>query len=100
MLQIMFENARITMLKALHKQPSYRLNTSVLKDVVNGYGITLGRDQIMTNISWLERQGLVATEEIGGGSITLVTLTGAGQDVAEGTVFIKGVKRPSATGGV
>ena len=42
--------------------------------------------------AWLEEQGLVSCEDLGG--IIVVKITQRGLDVAEGRAVIPGVKRP------
>ena len=44
------------------------------------------------DVAWLEEQGLVSREDLGG--IIVVKITQRGLDVAEGRAIVPGVKRP------
>ena len=90
--QLQAENRRCAFLRFLADDPDYSLNTSVLQTALAAIGHGVSRDQIETDAAWLEEQGLVAREDLGG--IVVVTLTQRGADVAAGRTVVPGVKRP------
>lgn len=85
---------RLTILRLLEATPARRLNASLLRDAADAYGITATRDQIATEISWLQEQGLVTTENLGG--LIVATLRDRGIEVACGRAVTPGVRRPSS----
>ena len=86
---------RIVMLRSI-KDDGYSLNESILQSVLEMYGHSVTRDQVRTQMRWLEEQGLLTIEDIAG---TLVgQLTGRGVDVADGRARVDGVKRPRPRG--
>lgn len=87
---------RLVILRGLAELPSYRTNSSLLHTVLQHWGHEPSRDQVKTELRWLEEQGLVAIESISDGSVLLVTLTERGADVAAGRARVDGVKRPGA----
>lgn len=86
-------HSRLSILKALEAL-NYSSNDSIIKDACEQYGNTMSSDQVRTNLGWLEEQSLVTIERKAG--YMIATLTGRGQDVANGRAFVDGVKRPSA----
>ncbi|MDB5432410.1 MAG: hypothetical protein JWP35_3526 [Caulobacter sp.] len=90
------QHLRLTVLRLLEVAPSCRANDSLLRDAAEGYGLSATRDQVRTEITWLNEQGLVTTEELG--SLLLATLTSRGDDVAKGRATAPGVQRPSPGG--
>ena len=71
-------------------------NESILNDCLDAYGHRVSRDQVRTHITWLAEQGLVTINMVG--SCMVASLTGRGQDVAEGRTTVPGVKKPRARG--
>jgi hypothetical protein len=90
------EDRRLVILRILSEMPTYKANSSVLHTVLNQWGHDPSRDQVKTELLWLEEQQLVATESIGDGAVLLATLTERGADVAAGRARVPGVKRPGA----
>lgn len=90
--QLQAENRRCALLRFLADDPDYSLNTSILQTVLEAIGHGVSRDQIDTDAAWLEEQGLVDREDLGG--IVVVKLTRRGLDVAAGRTVAPGVKRP------
>ncbi|HAT1683669.1 TPA: ArsR family transcriptional regulator [Klebsiella oxytoca] len=90
------EDQRLVMLRILQEMPGYTSNSSVLYTALIRYGHTLSRDQVKTELRWLEEQGLVRLEEID--SVLVVYLTERGADVATARAVVPGVKRPGAGG--
>ena len=88
------EDQRLVMLRFLSEMPSYSSNSSVIYQALTRYGHAPSRDQIKSELRWLEEQGLLKVEEVE--SVLLATLTERGMDVAKGRVKQDGVKRPGA----
>lgn len=88
------EHQRLSILLALNVMPGLETNDSLLKCACAEYGHNMPNDRIKTHIHWLNEQGLVSFEEKAG--YLLVKLTSRGQDVAEGTARVPGVKTPRA----
>lgn len=91
------QDRRLVILRLLAEDLDHKLNTSVLQDALDLIGHGCSRDCVETECAWLEEQGLVAVERVGrDNAVTVVRLTGRGQDVAEGRATVPGVKRPRA----
>jgi hypothetical protein len=87
---------RLVMLRMLTEAPGYCLGESMLDEVLAAYGHRVSRDWVRAQMSWLKEQGLVSIEQIG--EIMIATLTGRGEDVANGEAEVPGVKRPRPRG--
>ena len=85
---------RTAILRVLERSPGRSANDSVIKDAVHGLGFGATRDQVRTELGWLADQGLVTVEQLT--SLTVATITEAGEEVATGMRTVDGVKRPSA----
>lgn len=84
----------MAILRALAELPLFRANSSVLASILDQFGHAVSRDQVKTELRWLEEQGLVAIDEVG--SVLVATLNERGQDVAEGRAVVDGIARPRA----
>ncbi|MHC1792025.1 VpaChn25_0724 family phage protein [Solidesulfovibrio sp.] len=91
---LLSQDRRLVILRFLTEDPDHKLNTSILQDALDQIGHGCSRDCVETEVAWLSEQGLVATDQVG--PVTVVRLTGRGQDVAEGKATVPGVKRPRA----
>lgn len=91
---LLSQDRRLVILRFLNEDTDRTLNTSILQDALDRVGHGCSRDCVETECSWLAEQGLVEAEKIG--PVTVVRLTGRGQDVAEGKATVPGVKRPRA----
>ncbi len=86
--------ARLAALQVLLGSPQYQANDSVLHSALhNSLGLPLTRDQLLTELNWLEEQGLVRLTAIAQ-NMVLVSITTRGIDVAQGIAIIPGVDRP------
>ena len=94
--QLMDEDRRITILRAVEKAPDYELNESILHTILGEFGLACSRDKVKALLSWLEEQGLITTRSVMG--CTIARLTNRGLDVAQGNVTHPGVKRPAPKG--
>lgn len=90
------QDRRLVILRILAEMPTYRANSSVLHTVLYQWGHEPSRDQVKTELRWLEEQQLVTIEDIGDGAVLLVKLTERGNDVSCGRARVDGVKRPGA----
>ena len=88
------KDVRLVTLRVLSEMPSYRANSSVVAGLMDQFGHSVTRDQIKTELRWLEEQGMVTIEQAG--SVLVATLTERGQDVAEGRAVVDGIARPRA----
>lgn len=83
---------RLVMLRILREMTGYTANESILDSCLETYGHNISRDAVRTHIRWLEEQGLVHVENVGG--CLVAKLTGRGDDVATGQAVVDGVKKP------
>ncbi|EHJ7193403.1 ArsR family transcriptional regulator [Salmonella enterica subsp. enterica serovar Victoria] len=90
---ILTEDRRLVILRSL-LDCNNEANESILQDYLDAYGHNVSRDVVRGQIDWLAEQNLVTVENLSG--FYVVTLTGRGQDVAEGRAKVSGVKRPRA----
>lgn len=88
------KDVRLVILRVLSEMPSYRANSSVLSNVLDQFGHSVTRDQVKTELRWLEEQGLLKLEEAG--AVLVATLGERGQDVSEGRAVVDGIARPRA----
>jgi Fe2+ or Zn2+ uptake regulation protein len=91
---LLAQDRRLVILRFLAEDQDRTLNTSILQDALDQVGHGCSRDCVETECAWLAEQGLVTRQQVG--PVTVVTLTGRGQDVAEGKASNPGVKRPRA----
>lgn len=89
------EQARLVILRSILECKG-EANDSILQSCLDLYGIKISRDEVRTHIAWLNEQGLVSTENVAG--CIVATISGRGQDVAEGRAVVPGVKKPRAGG--
>lgn len=92
--QVLSEDRRLVILRFLNEDTDYTLNTSILQAALGQVGHNCSRAQVETECAWLQEQGLVSVSSVG--NVTVVKLTGRGQDVVEGRARVPGVKRPRA----
>ncbi len=89
------KDVRLVTLRILAEMPGFRANSSVLANVLHQFGHSVTRDQVKTELRWLQEQGLVRIEEAG--QVLVATLDERGQDVAEGRAQVDGVAKPRAS---
>lgn len=88
-------SVRLTVLRALVGTPSHAANDSLLYLELERLGLPATRDQLRTQLGWLEEQGLVRLQRPTD-SLIVVTLRERGAEVAIGRATVEGVQRPSA----
>lgn len=92
--QYLREDMRLVILRVLATMPSYTANSSVLSGGLNTVGHNPSRDQVKTEIRWLEEQGLVTVEQAF--DLLIARITERGADVAAARTVVPGVKKPGA----
>lgn len=92
--QTLTEDRRLVILRVLSEMPAYKANSSVIYTLLSNWGHSPSRDQVKSDLRWLEEQQLVQVEEVG--TVFLATLNERGQDVSAGRALAPGVKRPGA----
>ncbi len=86
---------RITVLRFLEGTGGRSANASLLASAATDYGVPATRDQVATQLAWLQEQGLVTNKDVGG--LTVAKLTARGIDVATGMAIVPGVQRPTGS---
>lgn len=94
--EYLIEEVRLVVLRTLAEAPGYRSNSSMLQMILEQFGLSVSRDQLHTELAWLQEQGLVSAESIK--TVQISTLTTRGLDVAAGKAHVPGVKRPGPGG--
>ncbi len=87
------QDARLVILKELAKQGDYRLNETILVEVLDAFGYRKSRDWLRAQLRALQESGAVTLIEAG--TILVATITQAGLDHVERRRQIDGVARPS-----
>lgn len=83
---------RIAILRFLEASPEYTSNASLLVDVLRGVGVTSTFDQVVTELAWLQEQGLVKFDPHAG--YPVVTATARGAEIALGVATHPDIQRP------
>lgn len=83
------QERRGALLTTLSTMPGFRANERLLHDVVADSGLPCTRDQIRTEMHWLENQGYVKLDELV--NLLVGEITQAGMDVAQGRTRVPGV---------
>lgn len=86
------EHARLTILRLLEDAPRYTSNVSMMTGLLARYGIAYTRDQTVSELRWLEEQGLLTSEELSG--FVVATATVRGVEVAQGIARHPGIQPP------
>lgn len=90
--RLLSEDRRLVLLRILDRAPGSEANHYILRDALDAMGHNVSRDVVRGELAWLEEQGLVSLEQLGG--MTVAALTGRGHDVAQGRAVVPGVKKP------
>ncbi len=88
------EDRRLVLLRILAELPGYRSNSSVLTSLLDGFGHTVSKDYVKTQLHWLAEQELVSVHDLDG--LKLATLPARAHDVQRGLATVPGVARPGA----
>ncbi len=96
MAQLIREQARLVVLRALAGQVDERLNSDLLLPQLDLFGIRKDRAWLHDEMRWLADMGAVSLFEAG--SILVATLTEKGRRHLDRHIAIEGVQRPSRPG--
>lgn len=91
--RIIRTEARLVILRELDSQPDGRLNSALLVEVLQAFGIARSRDWVHEELRWLQEIGAVRV--IDAGTVRVAEILAKGRDHVERRVVIEGVKRPS-----
>lgn len=86
-------HARLAILRALTEAVLHTANDSVLSTLMERLGLPVTRDQLRTQLRWLEEQGLILLKRPTEG-LVVAQLRERGADVAIGRAHVDGVQRP------
>lgn len=90
--RLLSEDRRLVLLRVLDRAPGSEANHYILRSALDSMGHNVGHDAVLTELAWLQEQGLLTTETLG--AMTVAHLTSRGQDVAQGRALVPGVKKP------
>lgn len=93
MKDIIREDARLIILKALHSEINYSLNESLLQETLEYAGIARSREWVREELRYLANLNAVSTHMFG--SVMVARLLAKGIEHVERRLIIEGVKRPS-----
>ncbi len=86
------QERRLVILRLLAEDSDYRAPSSIIESGLKMYALETSRDNLHTELHWLQEQSLLALEEVS--TIFVATLTQRGLDVSKGLATVPGVKRP------
>ncbi len=86
-------DARLVILRALYEQTDWRLNQSLLLDVLDHLGHRHNKEWLRTQLRELEQLGVLKIHEVG--EFMIGELVQLGKDHIERRVVVDGIKRPS-----
>ncbi len=88
------QHVRLALLRALAEAVEFTANDSILAMRMDELGLPVTRDQLRTQIGWLEEQGLIRVTRPTD-SLIVACLRQRGADVALGRATVDGVQKPS-----
>lgn len=88
------EERRLVILRLLSEQPGYRSNSSILHAGLMHLGVPASRDEVTTDLHWLQEQGLLTLDQATE-NVTVATITARGHDVASGMAVVPGISKPA-----
>jgi hypothetical protein len=91
--QMIRKHRRLAILRFLKDCDGYAANGSILRDVLNGVGVSSTADQVTTELAWLREQGMISLDDLG--SLMLATATTRGVEIAQGLASHPDIQRPS-----
>lgn len=94
--ELIREDARLIILRALEAQPDERLHSGYLVAELARFGIDRPREWVHGEIDWLAEIGAVVVTRPG--SVVVATLTEKGHRHLRRAIVIEGIKRPSRPG--
>lgn len=90
--RLLSEDRRLVLLRVLEKAPGREVNHYILREALDDIGHNVSYDTVLSELAWLEEQGLVTVERLGG--LHVASLTARGLDVGMGRAYHPGVKKP------
>lgn len=96
MAQLIREDARLIILKALEAQLDERLHSGYLAEELLRFGIDRPREWIHGELDWLAQMGAVTL--LKPGTVVVAQLTEKGARHLRRAIAIEGIKRPSRPG--
>ncbi|MBL8575120.1 MAG: hypothetical protein JNM13_15705 [Hyphomicrobiaceae bacterium] len=90
------QEARLIILRALAGEPDGRLNSSLLQSTLEAFGLTRSREWVHEELAWLADVAAIAVQDIA--SVRVASLTDKGREHVERRRVIEGIKRPSFGG--
>lgn len=93
MRELIEANRRSVALQALSRDSAREANGALLRSILQFFGHHLSQIEMAGLVDWLRERGLVTVREIGGG-VSVIRLTQAGLDCAEGRSRVTGVDLP------
>ena len=94
--EIIRQDARLIILKALVGQVDERLHSGYLVEELQAFGIDRPREWVHGELDWLAEIGAVSVAKHG--SVVVATLTEKGARHLRRAIVIEGIKRPSRPG--
>ena len=95
-LEMIRQDARLIILKALAAQSDERLHSGLLDEHLRLLGIDRPRAWIHGELDWLAEMGAVTLSKVG--TVVVATLTDKGARHLRRAIVIEGIKRPSRPG--
>ncbi|WP_126975050.1 VpaChn25_0724 family phage protein [Frigidibacter oleivorans] len=94
--QLIREQSRLIILKALSAQVAETLNSDLLLHELATFGIRKTREWVHGELRWLADMGAVSLVQAG--SVLVATLADHGQRHLDRLIAIEGIQRPSRVG--
>lgn len=88
------KHRRLAILRHLEQVSAYTANASILRDVLNGVGVGSTFDQVITEVAWLQENGMVQMYDHGDFVIAEATMRGI--EIARGEATHPDIQRPRA----
>lgn len=89
---IVVEDRRYLILKALHNATGYKASSMLLQAFLDSFGQKISADLLIADLAWLNEMSLVNLEKEN--DCTIVTLKLRGADIAAGRSHHPGIRRP------
>lgn len=96
MRDILREHARLIILRTLAAEHNASMNSAMLQEHLESYGITKPRTWVHAEMAWLADMGAVTVKDAG--TVRVATLTEIGLRHVERKTLIEGIKPPSLAG--
>lgn len=90
--ELLQQDRRLVIVRVLNEMPGYEANDSIINSALDAYGHNVSRDLVLSELHWLQEQGLLNLRDLAGTQVARITQRGI--DVAKGQATHPGVKRP------